>query len=364
MRTRQASAIPVEADLIDPRLAVDREPRSERAERPPTAETDLEGAHDAALVRGFDAPGGDRVEDAEAVVEGGDLGISFELGPQLRPTAGEIEPVGDRPQVETGAADEQWPVAAPVDLVPSLVVGGDAVGHGEHLARVDEVDAVVADLRALGLGRLGGADVEAPIDLHGVDRDQLDVLAGECGGVGERGLAGRGGTDDGDGTPWSGPARRVHDRATTGMRVTWLAGATTSTRVPRRWCGAAPVISTVTYVPGRTGEGAVKWTSLFWRVRPLVTLGVALARTLDEELLDPSDPGFVLGQGAALDDDPQPLEALAGDDGIDEPIGHLGRFGARVGARRGTCRRSRTRPPPRPRACARSRRRSRRGSRR
>ncbi len=44
------------------------------------------------------------------------------------------------------------------------------------------------------------------------------------------------------------------------------------------------------------------------------------------------DPGLVLGQRAAFDDDSQPLEAFGGDAGIDELIGHLGCLG--TGSRR------------------------------
>ena len=57
---------------------------------------------------------------------------------------------------------------------------------------------------------------------------------------------------------------------------------------------------------------------------------VALARPLDEELLDAPDAGPVLGQRAALDDDLQAGEALGDDGRIDEPVGHRRRLGARA----------------------------------
>ena len=56
---------------------------------------------------------------------------------------------------------------------------------------------------------------------------------------------------------------------------------------------------------------------------------VALARALDEHLLDAPDACLVGGECAALDDDAQAVEPLAGDARIDEAIGELGRFGAR-----------------------------------
>ena len=58
---------------------------------------------------------------------------------------------------------------------------------------------------------------------------------------------------------------------------------------------------------------------------------VLLARSLDEHLLDPPDAWLVGGQRAALDDDAQPVEALAGDGGVDEAVGHRRRLGARAG---------------------------------
>ena len=89
------------------------------------------------------------------------------------------------------------------------------------------------------------------------------------------------------------------------------------------------MISTDAYAPWRNGCGGVKCTNLFCRVRPDSHRGVLLAGTLDEHLFDAPDPRLVLGQRAALDDDSQPLESLGSHGGFDEPIGHLGRLGAR-----------------------------------
>ena len=43
----------------------------------------------------------------------------------------------------------------------------------------------------------GGPDVEAPVDLHRVERDDLDIAEGLRDLDGHRGLAGRGGADEG-----------------------------------------------------------------------------------------------------------------------------------------------------------------------
>ena len=48
---------------------------------------------------------------------------------------------------------------------------------------------------------------------------------------------------------------------------------------------------------------------------------ILAAGPLDQELFDATDAGAVLGQCAALDDDPQPLEALAARRRVDEEIG-------------------------------------------
>ena len=70
------------------------------------------------------------------------------------------------------------------------------VTDGELGGRLDQIDAVMADLGLLGHGGLGGSDVHPPVHLHAVDRDQFDVA--EPAGDGERdgGLPGRGRADD------------------------------------------------------------------------------------------------------------------------------------------------------------------------
>ncbi len=51
---------------------------------------------------------------------------------------------------------------------------GREVGDGELVGGVDEVDAVVLHRHAVVHRRLGGADVHAPVDLHGIDGDEFD----------------------------------------------------------------------------------------------------------------------------------------------------------------------------------------------
>ena len=61
-----------------------------------------------------------RVGVGQPAVEGADgrrllAGLGLQLGPHLRPPAGHGQPVDDRLQVETGAADQQRPVASGLD---------------------------------------------------------------------------------------------------------------------------------------------------------------------------------------------------------------------------------------------------------
>ena len=78
----------------------------------------------------------------------------------------------------------------------------------------------------------------------------------------------------------------------------------------------------------------MKWTSRCWRVRAARTVAILVARPLDEDLLDQPDALPVAGQGAALDDDAQAGEALGGDVGGDEAVGHRRRLRAGARARR------------------------------
>src|SRR5205085_2215987 len=145
-------------------------------------------------------------------------------------------------------------------------------GDGEVLGGVGQVEQVVRDLGPLGGGGLGRADVHPPVDLHGVHRDQLDVgqAAGDL--EGEGGLARRGRPDQGQ-VP--GACRQT---AATGMRGRCRGRAVTATSWPTRKWGAAEVIVTSAKVPagGMVPSATGKWTSLFWRVRPVATAGSRL----------------------------------------------------------------------------------------
>src|SRR6185295_11375078 len=132
---------------------------------------------------------------------------------------------------------------------------------------------MVRHRRLLVGGRLGGADVHPPVDLHGIDRDDFHV-AQHLGGGESHGRLPRGsGPDEGQ----VGDAFRIGSRheAETGIRTRRPGSAVLRTNVPRRKWGAAESIVTSANAPGRNPpaagvSGARKWTSLFWRVRPVV----------------------------------------------------------------------------------------------
>src|SRR5581483_6569317 len=134
-------------------------------------------------------------------------------------------------------------------------------------------DEVVGDGRLLGGRGLGRAHVHAPVDLHGVDRHDLDVAERPGGRQGHGRFPRGGGPDQGQVREGAGRGRR-HE-ATTGIRTRRAGSAVLRTNVPRRKCGAAESTVTSAKAPGRRagGSGPRKWTSLFWRVRPVVIAG-------------------------------------------------------------------------------------------
>ena len=106
-------------------------------------------------------------------------------------------PVQHRLDVEHGAADDDRHRAARRD---GLDVGYGSLlvaRHGRGFGDVQNVEPVVRDAAPVGDRQLGGADVHAPVLLHGVGVDDLPAEAFgdlEC----EMRLAGAGGSDDRD----------------------------------------------------------------------------------------------------------------------------------------------------------------------
>jgi hypothetical protein len=146
-----------------------------------------------------DAGGGERVILGEAGVErGGAEGVGLDFERLTEPLIGwgtGEEAAEEGLQIEWGAADEEGHFAARLD------VGGggggplEIVGDAGGLPGVEDVEEVVGDLGPVFESGLGGADIHATIEGHGVDGDDLGAqAAGEL--EGESGFADGGGAGE------------------------------------------------------------------------------------------------------------------------------------------------------------------------
>ena len=264
---------------------------------------------------------GHRIDSLQLGVRGGEaFGVGdfrFELG-----TDGEIlgrkrEWIDDRLQVQAGAADEQRALAARLDVGNRVARRDLEARHRPVFRRVGDVDQVVRDRGSLADRGLGRPDVEPAVDLHRVDRDDLDVAERVRRGEREVGLAGSGGADECE--------VRHAGAAVTGIRTR------RSTRSPRRKCGAAEVIRTARVTPARWPTSGSKWTSLFWRVRPAQTAGSRFDGP-STKTCSVRPTRLVLRQRVPLDHVEQPLHALLHDVRRHEVVGHVG--GGRTRPRR------------------------------
>ena len=106
------------------------------------------------------------------------------------------KPLEQSAQVETGSAHDHRQARAGGNCGDRVARGAGVLTRGVTLSRVEHVHQMVGDPAALGLGNLGGADVETPVEL---ERITIDNLAQELFGhpQGERALSGTRGTDDG-----------------------------------------------------------------------------------------------------------------------------------------------------------------------
>ena len=165
---------------------------------------------------------------------------------------------------------------------------------------------------AVGGGRLAGADVHAPVDLHRIDGDDLGPGNGESGGHGDVRLARRRRAEQDDGRHYCGEHRDANPVGRLGQHLDEATG-----QVVR--CGARDL-----------HVGVRAWSERARRpeMDEAVLRGagrrdgrVLLARALDQHLLRPTDPGFVGGERRPLDDDAEAVEPVTGDFGCDEAVG-------------------------------------------
>ncbi len=163
------------------------------ADRTAGALEDFEGALDAAEVIGMNAGGGVGVDAGEFGMEclGALAGSAFaEAGAEFGVGRGAVEEAVEQGhEIKRRSGDGEDRAAAGGDVGNGGVGCGDEAGDAEGFAGFGDVDEVVRDAPAFGGRWLGGADVHSPIDLHGIDAEDLGVEAfGE--GQGEGGFAG------------------------------------------------------------------------------------------------------------------------------------------------------------------------------
>ncbi len=84
------------------------------------------------------------------------------------PRRGGGEAVDECPEVQSGAACDDWQVSPNGDCVEQRTTQPGEIARGENLRRVGHVNQMVRDAAPLLWRQLGGADVEETIDLNRV----------------------------------------------------------------------------------------------------------------------------------------------------------------------------------------------------
>ena len=160
----------------------------------------LQGPDDPLFVVGVDAPGGVGVHLGQLGVQGGQAllsGAGLELGPKaaVRLEGGELPARHEMVDVKPRPPGDDGQLSPGQDAVHNGHGVRHVPGHGVVLLRLRHVDHVVGDAPLLRPGGLGGADVHAAVDLHGVGGHHLPAEAeGQLRGQG--GLARGGGAAD------------------------------------------------------------------------------------------------------------------------------------------------------------------------
>ena len=322
------------------------EPGAERRERPAGELDHLERAHDAAPVARLDARRGGRVDAARARAYArarppGSSASRVERGAHREVLARELRG-RRRPPARRGRCRRRAARAcrAPRCRRPRRAPRA-GTARPTSPRRVGDVDQVVRHRGPLGARRLGGADVDAAVHLHRVERDDLDVAERSRERERERRLAGRGRPDEREvrGVTQATPRPGCGSRARRGAarRVDELAA-----QPVRRGAGDARPSAYVAGARAAAPSGA-KCTSLFWRVRPDHTRRVLLRRALDQHLLDPPDARLVACAARAARP-PRSSRSMRSctTSAATKSSTIVGRLRCRAGARTRTCTRRRT----------------------
>ena len=160
---------------------------------------DLEGADDATGVVGGETRGREGVDGGERGVKGvgAEKACTFVEGAtEIGVGGGTAEEAGDEGfHVEEGPPDEEGVFAGTREAGEEGLCGGEVVGDGEGTVGGEEVEEMVRDEGTMSGVGLGGAEVHADVDGHGVEGEDFGV---ECGGdkKGETGFPGGGRTDE------------------------------------------------------------------------------------------------------------------------------------------------------------------------
>ena len=133
------------------------------------------------MVVGVQPPGRLRVHPGQLLQHGlapllGQLRLQLSPQGAVRGEGGEGAPRQQGVDVQPGAPRHNGQLAPGQDVVHTLGGHVHVPGHGEVLPRVGHIQHVVGDAAHFLPGGLGGADVHAPVDLHGVGGDHLAIV--------------------------------------------------------------------------------------------------------------------------------------------------------------------------------------------
>ena len=195
----------IHAQAEDRRVVVGPILRLPFAKRAAGCERDFDGANEPARVVGIDAVGARGIDSAQL---GKERRRAFGRGAGLEPCAegtvgrdaGHSPAFEERPNVLAGATNDDGLATASPDVFQALLREIEVGGERERLVRVEDVEEMMRCGRLFSRVGLGSPDIHTAVDLPRVGVHDLAIEgAGECDA--ERGLASRGGANDGDEAP-------------------------------------------------------------------------------------------------------------------------------------------------------------------
>ena len=126
-----------------------------------------------------DPVGGVRIDFPKPGQHGGKadfVGFGFQLFPDAGGRkGGKVVAPDEAVHIQPGSSGDDGGFSPGDDVVHNGGGHGAVPGHGKVLVRLRYVDHMVGDALHLLRARLGGADVHAAVDLHGVAGDHLAV---------------------------------------------------------------------------------------------------------------------------------------------------------------------------------------------